>query len=327
VKLNRAAPRDVRVSVIVPTHNRAANLARLVSALAAQDFSGAFEVVIVDDASSDRTAAVIDELAVTGRLSVVSTRLPHNSGPATARNAGVGLAAGELIAFIDDDCVPMAGWLDALVRGFESADVVQGKTIADPALADRIGPFSRTMEVSGENGIYATCNVAYRRSLLAQLGGFDERLRVAEDIDMGIRARRSGARTLFVADAVVAHDVRHAGFAEHLRELRNRTNIPLTVRMHPEARAFFYRGIFFRDYHAAIPVAVAGLVVTCLPQSPASARLAGVALLAPWVRRRFRTLRGSRLRRVAALPALFVYDAADVAVLAIGSARHRALVL
>src|SRR5205085_6868290 len=100
-----------------------------------------------------------------------------------ARNAGWRAARAPIVAFTDDDCVPQPGWLAALASGMTDADVVQGRTVLDEA--QRRGPFSPHVEVGGPSWIFQTCNIAYRRSILEAIGGFDERFRYA-----GRRPRR-----------------------------------------------------------------------------------------------------------------------------------------
>src|SRR5688500_17395801 len=96
------------VTVVVPTYNRCAFLPDLVASLKAQTHPS-FHVVIVDDGSTDDTVAVAtDAIAGDPRFTLLSS---PNRGPATARNIGARDAAGEWLAFTDDDCMPQPGWL------------------------------------------------------------------------------------------------------------------------------------------------------------------------------------------------------------------------
>jgi len=190
------------VAVVVATRGRAALLPRLLTALEGQVDAPDFEVVLVDDASPDGTWPTISGLIESSPLSVRGVRMPAQSGPAAARNAGWRASGAPRIAFTDDDCVPSPGWLRTLVRALDGADIAQGATLPDPAQRDNLGPFSRTMEVTSPTGYFQTCNVAYRRSMLEQVGGFDDELRQAgEDIELATRAQAAGGRTVFCGSA------------------------------------------------------------------------------------------------------------------------------
>ncbi|MDT4996540.1 MAG: hypothetical protein QOD45_608, partial [Pseudonocardiales bacterium] len=120
------------IAVVVPTHNRASLLPRLVSALVAQEDVPGAEIVLVDDASTDATPDVLANLLPSLEPTGQAIRLAHNRGPATARNIGWRTASAPLIAFLDDDCVPQPGWLASLAASLADADIVQGRTLPDP---------------------------------------------------------------------------------------------------------------------------------------------------------------------------------------------------
>ena len=315
------------ISIVVATHDRAALLPRLVGALEKQDagLGSELEVVIVDDGSRDDTPAVLRDLAATSHLDLRVERLPVSRGPAAARNVGWRAASGTIVAFTDDDCVPDRGWLSALVAGARAADVVQGRTLPDPAQADAVGPFSRTVEVTSEDGYYQTCNIAYRRDVLERVGGFDERLtHSGEDTDLAWRARDAGAVTRFAPDALVLHDVRPSSLLVQLRDTTRWDGVVLCTRLHPGLRAMFHRRWFWKASHPPALLAAAGVV-----GAVATRRVAPLALVAPYVRHRIAgaPLRGGPRRRVAAIPGALVADLAEVAVLAAASARHRTVLL
>src|SRR5215467_6944013 len=102
-----AAP---EVSVVIPTHNRLEVLAEVLSALVRQEGAPPFEVVIVDDGSTDGTADWLRHRSFGLPLRVL---VQDNRGPAAARNTGVAVAAGRWVAFLGDDTVPAVGWLAA----------------------------------------------------------------------------------------------------------------------------------------------------------------------------------------------------------------------
>src|SRR4051812_14055830 len=102
------------VSVVVPTSNRADYLEVALASLAAQDLDAdAYEVIVIDDGSNDRTPAVIEAAGVR------SVRREQPQGPNAARNTGVRVAGADLIAMVDDDVWAPPGWLRAIVDGAE----------------------------------------------------------------------------------------------------------------------------------------------------------------------------------------------------------------
>jgi GT2 family glycosyltransferase len=318
------------ISVVVATYRRPHALARLLDALEAQTDAPPVEVVVVDDGSPATIWEEVRRLTASRHPTVHAIHRSRNGGPAAARNVGWRCAAGDLVAFTDDDCVPDPGWLAALARA-ASGDVgiVQGRTEPSPEQLGRRGPFSRTMNVESETGHYQTCNIAYRRTLLEALGGFDEAFRVAEDTDLAWRAKEAGARTTFAADALVRHDVSVSSFRARLRDTTTWSSIPLVVRRHPQLRDLVHRRWFWKESHPAALVAAAGLAVVGRPGAGRRARVAGLVLLAPYVRYRTSVapLPGGPRRRLAAIPGALAVDLAEIAVMCRASVRHRSLLL
>jgi glycosyltransferase involved in cell wall biosynthesis len=325
------SPHAPITSVVVATHDRVRLLARLVGALEAQEGAGPFEVIIVDDASADGTWDELQALAQAARVPVRPLRLPRNSGPATARNAGWRAARAPIVAFTDDDCVPRPGWLAALLGALDRADLVQGRTLPAPEQVSAHGPFSRTLEVTSETGFYQTCNMGYHRPLLERLGGFDERFRhpTGEDTDLAWRARQQGARSTFESTALVHHDVRPSSFLTHIRDTARWEGVVLAVRLHPSLRGHLHRRWFWKDSHPPAILAAGGIALGARWDATAVARLVGLGLVFPYIHYRLRSspLRGGPRRRVAAIPAALVADLAEVAVMTAASVRYRSLLL
>jgi hypothetical protein len=179
------------VDVVVPTTGRP-SLARLLEALTAGATPLPGNVFLVYDGAGPEPLAVPDE----ARFSVLRGA---GRGPAAARNLGWRTSSAEWIAFLDDDVVPAPDWVDRLrddLRGVD-ADVAgsQGR-IRVPLPADR-RPTDWERNVKAlEDAQWATADLAYRRSVLERVGGFDERFRRAyrEDADLALRITAAGDR-------------------------------------------------------------------------------------------------------------------------------------
>ncbi|MBT0664547.1 glycosyltransferase [Geobacter pelophilus] len=194
-------------SIVIPVFRRADWISLCLDAIGKQDFKGEYEVVIVDDGSPNRV-----EIENVVKSAIQALDIPVqfvrflNRGPAAARNSGVSLAKGEIVGFVDDDSVPDTGWLTEITKSFEMPDVglVSGRTCS----YDRELSLPLMLEQSVYSGkTFATCNIAYRRTVFDQLGGFDETFPEPswEDNDLGLRARWAGFKHVYNDKAVVYH--------------------------------------------------------------------------------------------------------------------------
>jgi glycosyltransferase involved in cell wall biosynthesis len=324
------------ISVVVATRDRADRLPRFLACLEAQRFDAPFEVVFVDDASVDDTVAVLDRLASTSALDMRCLHREVSGGPGGARNTGWRAARAPLVAFTDDDCEPQPEWLATVYRALATADLVQGRTLPNPAQVAAHGPFGRTLSVT-EEGLYPTCNMGYRRAVLEKMDGFDERYRTScEDTDLAWRARESGAVARWAPEALVYHDVHASDYRAYLRDKLRWDGVALVLHDHPILRKHLHLGVFWKRSHLPALAAAAGTLVAA--SALASRRswptrfaslVAGAALCQPYVRFRTKTvpLKASPRRRVVLLPAALAADLFEIGVMAAASARHKALVL
>lgn len=203
----------VAVTVVVPTYRRGRLVARTIEALGVvEPPEGGFEVVVVDDGSGPDDAREVEravERLPLGRL----LRQP-NRGPAAARNTGVKASSSPLVAFLDDDCVPTAEWLKELTAPFAAGDATLGATggrVLPAPPQNWVARFCAVTEyssgVQAEFVNAATANACYRRSVLEELDGFDERFTLpgGDDPDLSERTRAAGYRLEFVPGAIVYH--------------------------------------------------------------------------------------------------------------------------
>lgn len=208
-----ANPEVDDVTVVVPVRDRPQQLARLLAALPG------LPVVVVDDGSQEpaATRAVVEEFG--GRL----VRHERSAGPAAARNAGLAVAGTPFVAFLDSDVVPVPGWLGVLRRHLDDPAVaVVGPRVlgGEPRPDDTwlcryeaarssldLGPRPGPVQPLGRVAYLPSAALLVRRSAFP---GFDERMRVAEDVDLVWRAHRAGWRVRYEPASVVRHDHRTA---------------------------------------------------------------------------------------------------------------------
>ena len=199
-----------RISVAVCSYNGSRTVRQTLEGLSRVEYPD-FETIVVDDGSTDTTAAIAAEYD----CRVIST---PNAGLSGARNVAMRAADGEIIAYIDDDAIPDPHWLQYLVRNFSDADVamVGGPNITPPnsnAVAECVhhapgGPTHVLLtDVIAEH--LPGCNMAIRKSCLETIGGFDPRFRVAgDDVDVCWRLQQHGWKLLFSPGAMVLHQRR-----------------------------------------------------------------------------------------------------------------------
>lgn len=158
------------------------------------------EVVIVDAGSTDGTWEILKRYA--DEFPQVRP-FQYKGKRGAGRNAGVRLSRADKIAFIDGDCIANAFWLERLLEGFAGgADIVAGHTSYTGYWA-----FTNMRRVElphhGQDTTWPSCNLAYRKDVFLEVGGFDERFVTAEDIDLNFRAIDAGHRLVHDPKALV----------------------------------------------------------------------------------------------------------------------------
>jgi glycosyltransferase involved in cell wall biosynthesis len=196
------------VSVVIPAYNEGNRIDMCLTALLAQDYSDAgVEIIVVNNQSSDDTAVRAESYPVT---------VIHESGmgPACARNAGIHAARGDIIAFVDADCVPSDSWLRELLAGIEDPDIgcfvgeilpLRPARMLAQYIHDRrlICQMRSLMQVPP---VAATGNIAYRKTVFETLGLFDTDFMTGEDNDLFWRLVKSDRfRIRYNPLAIVAH--------------------------------------------------------------------------------------------------------------------------
>ncbi|KAA3646319.1 MAG: glycosyltransferase family 2 protein [Chloroflexi bacterium] len=186
-----------RLSVIIPTYNRAALLQEAIASVQAQTFTD-FEIIVVDDGSTDGTQALLERLNVEG---VLRYAVQENAGPAAARNRAIAMSEGKYVTFLDDDDLYVPNKLEREVAYLEAhpdMGLVHSDFIKFDAKHPDLG-YRDTSFFSGHvypglltywKQFIATPTVMLPRRVLDEVGDFDERLRWGEDPDMWRRIAR-----------------------------------------------------------------------------------------------------------------------------------------
>jgi glycosyltransferase involved in cell wall biosynthesis len=206
--VKRAQSDQPYVSVIVPVRDGESTITDCLDSILATDFPPERrEILVVDNGSSDGTAALI-------KSRPVRYLREEKRGVSNARNRGIAESRGEILAFVDADCLVDPQWLAELVRPFEDAEVgsVAGDlqhapptTAAERQAARMLGNWQRFAFTS--NPAYPiTANAAYRREVLDHIGPFDPHLTRAQDVELGLRFQeRSGLRLAYAEHATARH--------------------------------------------------------------------------------------------------------------------------
>lgn len=209
---------SLRASVVIPTRNRGALIEETLERLMSVD-DCASEILIVDQSTDTITADVVHELHIRDpRVRLVPT---STVGSSAARNIGCATATGDVVAYIDDDCMVEKGWLDAIIAEFQDPSVA--------AVFGRLTPYEQEKRNGTEVGLKASRerteytsplppwwvghggNMAFRRADLLQLGGFDPLLsaggplHAGEDTDLAHRLLIRGRKIVYAPAAVAYH--------------------------------------------------------------------------------------------------------------------------
>lgn len=219
----------IEISVIVPAHNRPRELQECLRALSKQSYPiNKFEVIVCDDGSTESIAEAIAE-AQSLNLNVTHLRQKQR-GPAAARNLGIRQASAAIIAMTDSDTVPDPDWLNNLYLSLiESPEAVgvEGKVYSLNDF-DFFPLGEGPANTSGK--VYLTCNCAYRRAALFQVGGFDETFPYPayEDVELASQIQKLGA-ILWQPKAIVLHPQRALTFRTVIKKLTHWEYVLITA--------------------------------------------------------------------------------------------------
>lgn len=256
----------INVSIVIPTFNRKGTLRKTLDSLFNQTFPQEnFEIIIVDDGSTDDTEEFIEEIK--GFHKNLCYFKQRNKGAASARNLGIFNAKGEIIGFTDDDCIVSPTWIEygvKLLQDFEFCGS-QGITLPQKEIQTRNKIFNY-LDVVIHTGkekypSYPTCNIFYRKKILIEESGFDEKMgSLTEDDDLAYRLIKKGYKINFNRNMIVYHEVRYINILEYvLKRLKRIESKPLFIKKHPEFRKNLFLKIFIPS-HVYIILAIGTFV-------------------------------------------------------------------
>jgi GT2 family glycosyltransferase len=199
------------ISVVIPAYNAEALISKCLDSLLKQTIDQTkYEIIVVDDGSTDATADVVQ--------SFENVRLikQNNQGPAAARNNGAANAKGDIILFTDSDCVPAINWIEEMIRPFnDDAEIVGVKGIYKTDQKELIARFVQA-EYEDKYDVLKrdqyidfvdTYSAGFKRKVFLEFGGYDTSFPVAcaEDVELSFRMFSRGYKMVFNPNAVVSH--------------------------------------------------------------------------------------------------------------------------
>lgn len=197
------------ISIIIPVFNGGNYIMDCLKSLKDQTIPGsAYEIIVVDDGSTDHTAEAVKGFDV-------KYFYQKNQGPAAARNLGVKMAKGDIVLFIDADCRATKNWIEEMVWPFKDPEIVGVKGVYKTGQRELVARF---VQVEYENkyermkkikyiDFIDTYSAGFRKEIFLQYGGFDTSFPTAsvEDQEFSFRLAKDGHKMVFQPDAVVYH--------------------------------------------------------------------------------------------------------------------------
>ena len=214
----------MEMSIVIPLYNEEQNIGNLIKLLENQ-VQKDFELIIVDDGSRDTSVNVIKKIKTSFAKRILKQ---ENSGPAAARNRGIDVAKGDLICFIDSDCMPKNNWTYEIKECFKdkSKNIVYGalnngnKDFFSVALDFCWGYILNDKNKGGKRELATSANLIVRKEVLDKVR-FDPKMIMAEDTDFSIRARKKGYEIFFEPEIKVFHKPKRDNWTKFLKHRKD----------------------------------------------------------------------------------------------------------
>jgi mycofactocin system glycosyltransferase len=246
LKLDRSAPLKEypRVSVIIPVHNRLEDLLECLQSLEKLNYpQDRRDIIVIDDCSEREVARFV----TVDRATVLRNNEPK--GPAACRNTGADNAGGDILAFLDADCIAGGGWLYEPIPFLQEAGAGAAGGFIDgyyqDSFLDRYEKVSSSLnmgkhliiEAKTESGFYVpTANLVVTRQAFKAAGGFRESMEVGEDVDFCWRLRELGFTLVYTPNGTVAHKHRNRLFSMLGRRAKYGTSESMLYQTHRDKK-------------------------------------------------------------------------------------------
>jgi glycosyltransferase involved in cell wall biosynthesis len=199
--------RKTQISVIVPVYNAELTIERCLNSLINQKYDKNYEIIVIDS-SSDRTGNIIREKFKEVRY----VKLEGRAFPGKARNTGIGMAKGEIISFIDSDCIAEENWLDSIRNSFKGDKDAAGGSVGianrknNIALAEYILEFSDFLPAAPRRLLRTVpmCNISYRKEIFEKYGLIPD-IRTAQEVVFNWGLFKKGVKIHFNPDIKIRH--------------------------------------------------------------------------------------------------------------------------
>jgi len=260
---------QVKISIIIPLLDAERTILHTLRALERQTRKD-FEVIIVDDGSTDMSAKLLVQFSEQSNLQI---KLIHqeNSGPAKARNTGAEQAEGEALIFLDSDCIPTENWVEEMTR-FLNRDVAGcycgNKARNSESIAARCVEYEMTRRhekmVGKDIDSISTYSASFLKRVFFECGGFDKQYRQAssEDFDLTFNITRKGYKLRFVVSTFV-YKYNPASWREYFRKQFTRGY--WTVKLHIKNKDKILHGSSYFGYELQIQFAFSLLTFLSIP--------------------------------------------------------------
>ena len=229
----------IHYSIIIPAYNAEHTISDCVTACQQQTGvdRATYEIIVVDNGSTDATAVVAQKAGADHVLTHDKVQ-----GAAAARNRGLSLAQGSITLFTDADCMPQPDWLSKMVKPFSDPDLVGCKGIYATYQPQIVARFVQIeyedkydlMRQEETIDFIDTYSAAYRRDILIEMGGFNEHIFYAEDLELSFRLDAQQCKMIFQPQAVVAHLHSDSLVSYTLKKYHNGYWRAQVIHRHPE---------------------------------------------------------------------------------------------
>jgi len=248
---------ELRATVVIPTYNREELVREAIESLFHQSVDPrTFELIVIDNSSTDKVEAVVEEIRPKAPFRITYRRNERNLGCFGSMNAGINMARTGIVALLDSDACADPEWVRRGIEGFGDDPRIAfvAGHIADKPHQQMTFFSTRNGAPKTENPFYPSGNIFFRKSLFQKMGGFDEHLSFGDignsplgcaDTDLCWRMKDAGHAYVYRADLIVYHEIEQHRPIPWLKYHWRVISIPFLVARHPALRHVLIGNVFF----------------------------------------------------------------------------------